>query len=78
MLDDTSAIPPATSSLPIFWESVVCSGTELTLLDCSYNSTGDGTDHSRDVIVHCQQREIACVSVFVYDIFNLEIYCIKL
>ena len=58
MLDNISDIPLATASRPIFWESVVCSGTELTLLDCSYDSTGDEGDHSRDVIVHCQQREI--------------------
>ena len=36
----------------------MCSGTELTLLDCSYDSTRDGNDHSRDMIVHCQQRKV--------------------
>ena len=49
---------PVAASRPIFWENVVCSGTELTLLDCSYDSTRDGNDHSRDMIVHCQQRKV--------------------
>ena len=66
MLDNTSDIPPATASRPIFWESVVCSGTELTLLDCSYNSIGDEGDHSRDVIVHCQPCEIR-ISYYVIE-----------
>ena len=35
----------------------MCSGTELTLLDCSYDSIGDENDHSRDVVVYCQQRK---------------------
>ena len=57
MLGDASDILPVAFSRPVFWESAVCSGTELTLLDCSYGNAGDGNDHSRDVTVYCQQRK---------------------
>ena len=52
----------------------MCSGTELTLLDCSYSydSTGDENDHSRDVVVYCQQRK------FTKNIQKRKCNCYKL
>ena len=47
----------------------MCSGTELTLLDCTYNRTGDENDHSRDVIVHCQQRKVTYIVECLYKNF---------
>ena len=57
----------------------MCSGTELTLLDCSYSydSTGDENDHSRDVIVHCRQRKFE-ICYYVIGKIVLHIVFIKL
>ena len=48
---------PARNSKPIFIKNVACSGTELTLMDCSYDSDTSEDDHSKDVGVQCQQRK---------------------
>ena len=44
-------------SKPIFLDSVDCSGEELNILDCSYDSDTSEDDHSKDVMVKCQERK---------------------
>ena len=52
---------PAGNSKPVWIRNVACSGAELTLLECSHDSTTYEDDHSKDVGVHCQQREFFCI-----------------
>ena len=39
---------------PIFMDDVACSGSELRLLDCSYDSDTSADSHSEDAGVRCQ------------------------
>ena len=39
---------------PILIDNVACSGSELRLLDCSYNNNTSDDTHAEDVGVHCQ------------------------
>ena len=39
---------------PILMDNVACSGLELRLLDCPYNSDTSDRTHAEDVGVHCQ------------------------
>jgi len=46
------------NSQPVHLEHVACSGTELSLLDCSYTSDTGQNDHSKDVGVRCLQGKL--------------------
>ncbi|WAR10854.1 NETR-like protein, partial [Mya arenaria] len=50
----TDRFGPASSSVPIVLDDVVCSGTESSLLDCRYSTHGDeDCSHGEDVGVIC-------------------------
>ena len=57
---------PATGAKPVFMEKIKCSGSELTLLDCTHNSNVQVKDHSKDVIMSCLQRK-KCKSFSIID-----------
>ena len=57
--DTTYMVPrPGLNSQPVHLEHVACSGTELSLLDCSYTSDTGQNDHSKDVGVRCVQGQL--------------------
>ena len=49
---------PATNSMPVFIKDVRCSGRELGLLECSFNSGSSTSDHTKDVGVKCRKCKI--------------------
>ena len=45
---------PATNSMPVFIKDMSCSGTELSLLECSF-SRDVSKDHIKDIAVKCMK-----------------------
>ena len=50
------SIPQALSK-PVHLHNVVCSSTELNLLECSFSKYTGNINDVQDVIVTCQQRK---------------------
>ena len=52
------SVVPARNAKPIFLKNVACLGTELTLLDCGYDSDTTETGHAKDVGVYCKKCKL--------------------
>ena len=60
---------------PVHMSSVVCSGSEPNITNCSYSATSSG--HQRDVGVRCQPRTISgtvCISTFPIILYCTSIH----
>ena len=68
--DKVNTSIPQSLSKPVFLHNVVCSKSDLTLLECSFTKYSGNNNNVQDIVINCKLRE--------YTLMNSDIQSCKL
>ena len=72
-IDKTNSSVPQSLSKPVYLHNVICSRSDLTLLECSFTKYSGNINDIQDVIIHCQQCK--CTDLYLTNNPQFYITC---
>ena len=72
--DNVNSPVPQSQSKPVYLHNIVCSRTDLTLLECSFTRYSGNINDVQDAVVICQQRKHYFVSIIDFTTLESKAY----